>query len=172
MTKGRCDRTTILIICILFFSFLLQARRTNNNSIYQNKNIRGQRKPSEDEPPTSWYSLFIDAEAEQLQNKNFHCISRDGLNPKFFGMLDQPNLIQSCHMISSIMKLRFGSLICQLFSLIFKEGRECIGILTKAFWIASDASTFRAKAYSLRSTVSPRSLEKEEAEGELIVVKF
>jgi len=99
-------------------------------------------------------------------------ISKVGLYLGFFGMLNQPDLIRSCHTILSIMKSRFGSLISQLSSPIFKEGSECKEI----FW--PDHSDYKRRLNFLRQgLISPLSLylwslEKEEADGAYVVVNF
>jgi len=57
--------------------------------------------------PLLKYSLFVDAEAEPSRiQKTYIC--KDGLNPGFSDMSDQPDSIQFCHTISSITKSRFG----------------------------------------------------------------
>jgi len=55
------------------------------------------------------------------------------LSPEFFGMSNQADSIQSYHMISSIMKSRFGSLIAQLSSPVSKEAQSTKEVMTKTF---------------------------------------
>ena len=88
------------------------------------RNIRGQRKPSEDGPTTFKILSIYRHRSEPPRIQNFH-ICRDGLNPRFFGMSDHSDSIQSCHTIFSIMKSTFGSLITHLSSPVLKEGPRC-----------------------------------------------
>ena len=93
--------------------------------------------------PLSGSSPFIDAEAEPVWIQNFYHIWRVGLYPEFFSMSDQPGIIWSCHMISSIMKSRFGSLISQLSSPVSKKGlRNVKRHYDQTLQITSDASNF------------------------------
>jgi len=94
------------------------------------RNISGRESLLKMSLPLSEYFIFIDAKDELPWIQNFHHIWRDGLNFRFFDISNQPDSIQSHHKISSIMKLRFGLLICQLSPPIFKESLEC----KEVFW--------------------------------------
>ena len=99
--------------------------RMNNNSIHQSKTYqRIEESLIKLGLPLLRNFLFIDAEAELPQFKTF-ASAKMILNPRFFSMSDQPDCIQSYHIISSIMKSRFESLIPQLSFVVSKEIPEC-----------------------------------------------
>ena len=119
-------------------------------------------------------SLFYRQSSWTISCSNFNHIQRVDLHPEFFSMSNPSDTICLYHTISSIMKSRFWSLICQLSSPtpVFKEGSEC----KKVFWLVlseyKQRLNFRATTKSICSTLSPWSLEKEEAEEQSVVVSF
>jgi len=73
MTKGRCDATTILIICILSFFFLHRAKKNEQQLNLSKQEITGGRERLlKLGLPFPKYSLFIDAKAEPPRIQNFH----------------------------------------------------------------------------------------------------
>jgi len=129
-SKGRCEASAVSIISIISLSFLYRAKKKNDATIYQSKKNKRQKSSWEDGPPTSRIFLIYRCERRTALNSKFQHIWRVSLYPRFFGMLDQPDTIRSCHVILSIMKSRFGSLISQLSSPISKEVSEC----KETFW--------------------------------------
>ena len=72
----------------------------------------GAKSSWEEGPPASRIFPIYRYKSWTALNSKFNSIWRVGLTLEFFGMSDQPDMICSCHMISSTMKSRFLSLIC------------------------------------------------------------